>query len=246
MGRGPARLRRRGDAWTRRRDASFAAGVLAITWASAGPAQGGSFTRHMAEHLLAGMAGPLLIALARPLTLALRALPAGPARRGLLALAHSRPMSRPLFPPLAALLDVGGLCLLYRTRLFAAMEHSALLHAVVHAHVVAAGLLFAFAVCQLDPLRRRWSPAVRGGTLLAAGAVHAVLAKTLYSSPPPGTAFTAGDLHSAACLMYYGGDVDEVGLAVVLGIGWYTARERRDPHVAAARRPPALPPRSGT
>ncbi|TQJ85384.1 cytochrome c oxidase assembly protein [Streptomyces sp. SLBN-31] len=239
-GAGAARLRHRGDAWTRRRDASFTTGVLAIAWATAGPTPGRSFTGHMAEHLLAGMAGPLLIAVARPLTLALRALPAGPVRRGLLALAHCRPMSGLVFPPLAALLGIGGLWLVYRTRLFAATEHSAPLHVLVQAHLVAAGLLFSFSMCQLDPLRRRWSSTVRGGALLAAGAMHAVLARSLYASPPPGTTFTTGDLHSAARLMFYGGDVAEVGLAVVVGIGWYTARERRDRHVT-----PALSARPG-
>ncbi|MGK5692865.1 cytochrome c oxidase assembly protein [Streptomyces sp. URMC 128] len=69
---------------------------------------------------------------------------------------------------------------------------------MVHAHMLAAGLVFTFAVCQLDPVRRRWSTAVRGATLLAAGAAHAVLAKTLYALPPPGTDFTPADLHSRA------------------------------------------------
>ncbi|MET9831195.1 cytochrome c oxidase assembly protein [Streptomyces sp. NPDC006385] len=68
----------------------------------------------------------------------------------------------------------------------------------MHAHLLAAGLLFTFAVCQLDPVRRRWSVAVRGATLLVAGAAHGVLAKTktLYALPPPGTGPTAADPHS--------------------------------------------------
>ncbi|MFD6172420.1 cytochrome c oxidase assembly protein [Streptomyces coeruleorubidus] len=70
---------------------------------------------------------------------------------------------------------MGGLWLLYRTELFATMRHQSLLHGVVHAHMLAAGLAFTFAVCRLDPVRRRWSVAVRGATLLAAGAAHAVL-----------------------------------------------------------------------
>jgi putative membrane protein len=150
-------------------------------------------------------------------------------------------MSRLVCPPAAALLDVGGLWLLYRTRLFAETEHNAFLHAVVHAHVVAAGLLFSFAVCQLDPVRRRWSLAVRGGALLAAGAAHAVLARLLYASPPPGTAFTGDDLHTGARLMYYGGDLVEAALAVALGVAWYTTRERRDTRRALSRRPQPAP-----
>ncbi|MEQ4608419.1 cytochrome c oxidase assembly protein [Streptomyces cavourensis] len=127
---------------------------------------------------------------------------------------------------MAALLDVGGLWLLYRSGLFAAMQHHAWLHAVVHLHVLTAGLLFTFAVCQLDAVRRRWSLAVRGMTLLAAGAAHAVLAKSLYAAAPPGTTFASADLHTGAQLMYYGGDLVEAGLAVVLAASWYRATGR--------------------
>ncbi|WP_346770299.1 cytochrome c oxidase assembly protein [Streptomyces sp. Z423-1] len=220
------RLRRRGDAWPRWRDVSFTAGGVGTAWASGGAVPGGPFTGHMIQHLVVGMAAPLLFVVAHPLTLALRALRPGRARRRLLVLARSRPVGWLVLPPLAALLDVGGLWLLYRTELFAAMRHQPLLHGVVHAHMLAAGLVFTFAVCQLDPVRRRWSVTVRGATLLAAGAAHAVLAKTLYAFPPPGTDFAAADLHSGVQWMYYGGDVVDAALAVVLGVGWYTAGGR--------------------
>ncbi|MFI6851557.1 cytochrome c oxidase assembly protein [Streptomyces sp. NPDC050416] len=220
------RLRRRGDAWPRWRDVSFTAGGVGTAWASGGTVPGGPFTGHMIQHLVVGMAAPLLFVVARPLTLALRSLRPGRARRRLLVLARSRPVGWLVLPPLAALLDVGGLWLLYRTELFAAMRHQPLLHGVVHAHMLAAGLVFTFAVCQLDPVRRRWSVAVRGATLLAAGAAHEVLAKTLYALPPPGTDFTPADLLRGAQWMYYGGDVVDAALAVVLGMGWYTAGGR--------------------
>ncbi|MFF3349079.1 cytochrome c oxidase assembly protein [Streptomyces sp. NPDC002779] len=220
------RLRRRGDAWPRWRDVSFTAAGVGTAWAAWGALPGGPFTGHMIQHLLIGMAAPLLFVVARPLTLALRALGPGPARRALLLLTRSRLVGWLVFPPLAALLDVGGMWLLLRTELFAAMRHEPLLHGVVHAHMLAAGLLFTFAVCQLDPVRRRWSVAVRGATLLTAGTAHAVLAKTLYALPPPGTDFTPADLHSGAQWMYYGGDLADAALAVVLGVGWYTAAGR--------------------
>jgi putative membrane protein len=223
---GSGRLRRRGDVWPRWRDVSFTAGCASVAGAAAGGLPGGPFTEHMIQHLVVGMVAPLLLVLARPLTLALRALAPGPTRRVLLTLVHSRPVGLLVFPPVAALLDVGVLWLLYRTPLFAAMEHRPLLHGVVHAHLAAAGLLFSFAVCQLDPVRRRWSPAVRGPLLLAAGAAHGLLAKTLYALPPPGTDFTTADLHRGAQVMYYGGDAVEAALAVVLGVGWYTAGGR--------------------
>ncbi|MBV7698510.1 cytochrome c oxidase assembly protein [Streptomyces sp. TRM70350] len=158
------RLRRRGDAWPRWRDVSFTAGGIGTAWASGDTVPGGPFTGHIIQHLVVGMAAPLLFVAARPLTLALRALRPGRARRRLLVLARSHPVGWLVLPPLAALLDVGGLWLLYRTELFAAMRHQPLLHGVVHAHMLATGLVFTFAVCQLDPVRRRWSVAVRGAT----------------------------------------------------------------------------------
>ncbi|MFF8641084.1 cytochrome c oxidase assembly protein [Streptomyces sp. NPDC015345] len=235
-----ARLRRRGDAWPRHRDASFAAGGAALAHAFVGTLPGGPFTAHMVQHLVVAMAAPLLMVLARPLTLVLRALPPGRARRALLTVAHSRPATWLLFPPLAALLDIGGLWLLHRTPLLAAAHHRPLLGAAVHVHVLAAGLLFAFAVCRLDPVRHRWGLAWRGTTLLAAGWAHAVLAKTLYAAPPPGTGFTADDVHTAARLMYYGGDLVETALATVLAAQWYAATGR-----ALRRRGPRVPEAAG-
>ncbi|WP_051852966.1 cytochrome c oxidase assembly protein [Streptomyces aureocirculatus] len=232
-----ARLRHRGDRWPWPRDVSFTAGSAAVLWAVVGSLPGEPFTAHSAQHLTVAMAAPLLLVLARPLTLALRALPPCRARRALLAVLHARPAQWLMFPPLAALLDVGGLWALYRTPLFAAADEP-VVHALVQAHTLAAGLLFTFAVCQLDPVRRRWGTALRGATLLAAGAAHAVLAKSLYATPPPGTAFTTADLRTGAQLMYYGGDLVEVGLALTLAVRWYVAGNR-----LAAGRGLALPRR---
>ncbi|MFC8706668.1 cytochrome c oxidase assembly protein [Streptomyces anulatus] len=194
-----------------------------MAWVAVRSLPGAPFTAHMGEHLILGMAAPLLLVLARPLTLTLRVLSPGTARRGLLALAHSHSAGWLVFPPLAALLDLGGLWLLYRTELFAAVQHRPLWHAVMHTHVLAAGLLLTFSVCQLDPVRRRWSLPLRGATLLAAGAAHAVLAKTIYAAPPPGTAFTSADIQTGAQIMYYG---VEAALAAVLAASWYQAAGR--------------------
>lgn len=221
-----ALLRRRGDGWPWWRDVASAAAGAGVAWSATGTPPGGPFTAHMVQHLLVGMAVPVLVVLGRPLTLALRLLPPGAPRRALLRLARSRYVGWLVFPPVAACLDVGGLWLLYRTPLFAAMQEAPWLHAVVHTHVLAAGLLFTFAVCQLDPVRRRWGVATRGGTLLVAGAAHAALAKSLYASAPPHSTFAAADLHTGAQVMYYGGDAVEAALAVVVAASWYTAAGR--------------------
>jgi putative membrane protein len=223
--RAAAGLRRRGHAWPAVRDACFALGGAGLMAAAVSPMPGGEFTAHMARHLLAGMAAPLMLVLGRPVTLALRVLRSR-ARRGLLAVLRSRAATWLIFPPLAAVLDVGGLWVLYRTPLFAATHHHTWLHVAVHVHVVTAGLLFSAAICQLEPLRHRHGLGLRAATLVAASAAHAVLAKSLYGTPPPGTAFPAGDVRTGAELMYYGGDLVEVGLAVVIAVQWYLAGGR--------------------
>jgi putative membrane protein len=216
------RLRRRGDAWPGWRSLSFATGCVAL----AAPSPGGPFTAHMVEHLVMGMFAPLLLVSARPVTLLLRALPTGRFRRALVAGARSRPAAVLVFPPVAAVLDVGGLWVLYRTGLFAAAHDDPWLHALVHLHVCVAGVLFSAAICQLDPVRHRSSFVLRASTLVAAGAAHAVLAKSLWAVPPPGTAFSPADLRRGAEVMYYGGDLAEIGLAVVIAVGWYAAGGR--------------------
>ncbi|MFI9215824.1 cytochrome c oxidase assembly protein [Streptomyces werraensis] len=236
---GAARLRRRGDHWPWRRDAVFAVGCAAVVWGLAGPVPGGPFTAHAGRHLLVAMAGPALLATARPLTLVLRLLPPGGPRRGLLRVAHSPAAGWLLFPPVAAAVDVGGLWLLYRTGLWAAAHRNPLPGGLLELHMLLAGLLFAMAVCRLDPVRGRCGLPLRAVTLLAAGAAHAVLAKSLYVAGPPGTAFTAADLRAGAQLMYYGGDAVEVFLALVLAVQWYAATGRRRARQAAREALPA-------
>ncbi|WP_219601927.1 cytochrome c oxidase assembly protein [Nonomuraea indica] len=237
------RLRRRGSAWSWTWQASFITGAVLLAVALTLPVPAGPFTSHMSRHLLAGMVAPVLLVLGRPLRLALRVLRPSRVRRAVLAVVHSRPAGWMVSPAVAVVLDMGGLWLLYRTPLLAASGHHGWLHAVVHMHVVVAGTLFAFAVCQVEPVRRRWSLPWRAGALLVGGAAHAVLAKTLYATPPPGTAFAAPDLRAGAQLMYYGGDAVELALAAVVAAQWYavTGRAHRRAFRRARRRTTAAP-----
>ncbi|MET8897458.1 cytochrome c oxidase assembly protein [Streptomyces albogriseolus] len=104
------------------------------------------------------------------------------------------------------------MAVLYRTGQWAAAHRNPLLSDALELHRVLAVLLFAMAVCRLDPVRGRCGLPLRAVTLLTAGAAHAVLAKGLYAAGPPGTSFAADDLRAGAQLMYYGGDAVEVFL----------------------------------
>jgi putative membrane protein len=210
--------RRRGRCWPAGRAACWYAGLVAAVAGVVGPAAGPGFAAHTAGHLLLGMAAPLLLVLAAPGTLALRALPVRPARRLCRVLA-TRTVRVLTHPVTAAVLDGGGLWLLYATDLYPVMMHRPAVHLLVQVHVLAAGFLLTMAVVGIDPAPHRSRRSVRAATLLIFLAVHAVLAKHLYAHPPAGV--PGPDARAGALLMYYGGDAVHIALITVFCWQWY-------------------------
>lgn len=211
---GLARAARRGR-WPAYRIAAWYGGIVVAAAGSSLSASDGAAT-HALGHLLLGMVAPLLLVLSAPVTLALRALPADRARL-LSAVLRSGPARVLTSPVVAATLDVGGLWLLYTTDL----------HTVpaTQLHVLAAGYLFTAAVVGVDPAPHRPPPAYRAVVLVLASAAHGILAKHLYAT---------GE-QTGAMVMYYGGDVVEVALAVLLCRQWLAGSVPR--RRAAAGRP---------
>jgi putative membrane protein len=190
-----------------------------------------SFTRHMVGHLLAGMVAPILLVLAAPIDLALRALPTSAARR--LSGRLRSPLVRVATHPLpGAVLAMGGLVVLYTTPLFALMMEHPLVELAVTLHVVAAGCLFTDAVVGPGRHPHRASFGVRAIVLVGALAVHAALAKYLYGHPPAGVA--AGDGQVGAMVMYYGGDLLDLVLTALLCLEWYRSARPVAPLAVAA------------
>lgn len=227
---GVARSAGRGR-WPRHRLVAWYAGLAAATAGLLGPLSGqGDFAAHTAGHLLLGMVAPLLLVLAAPVTLALRALSVERARL-LSAVLRSGPARLLTHPAVAAVLDIGGLWLLYTTDLYALAMREPAVHLAVQAHVLLAGYLFTAAIVGVDPAPDRPGPAVRAAVLVLAAAAHAVLAKHLYAAPPAGT----GSGQTGAMLMYYGGDAVELALAVLLCREWLGATWRRAPAAAGTR-----------
>lgn len=222
-------LARSRSPWPVRRTALWLLGLACVGAALVGPlatAARQSFTAHSAAHLLLGMLGPLLLVLGAPVTLALRALPVT-AARSLVRVLRTPVVRVVTHPVVAGTLDAGGLWLLYGTDLYARMHTSPLLHAAVHLHVLLAGYLFTASVVGRDPDPHRASVRVRSAVLIAFVAAHAVLAKWLYAHPPAGV--DPVDARVGAQLMYYGGDVVDVTLVVLLLGGWYAATRPRAP-----------------
>lgn len=219
-------LRGRTD-WPLRRSVSWLAGTglgLAVTVGPLERAAAGSLTAHMLVHLVLGMAVPLLLVLGAPVTLFLRAAPVRMGRR-YSRLASMRPLRLFADPVVAMLLTTAPMALLYWDGAAIALLHHAVLGPLLHVHFVASGALFAYAVVGVDPNPHRSPAWVRAGTIVAAIAVHGIVAKHLYATAGGGA--LPPDAEQAAQLMYYGGDAVHVLLLVVFCAQVYHEGGRR-------------------
>jgi putative membrane protein len=155
---------------------------------------------------------------------------------------HSRSAAFLAAPAFAVTVNLAGLYALYLTHLYAAAERSDLIHAAVHLHMFMAGCLLSWALIGTDPVRRRPAAHVRVIVLVVAAAGHDFLSKFMYARDLP---FDGGSLtarHFGAELMYYGGTLVDVALAVILMTRWYQStgralrrEQRRSVHGATAR-----------
>lgn len=222
-----AASRGRGRPWPVHRLALWVAGVALAVMPTVGPlavAAYDSFVAHMWAHLLGGMAAPVLLVLAAPVTLALRTMHVTPARR-LSRLLGSRPAAVVGHPATAGLLSAGGLWLLYRSPVFEAVHGYPLMHALVHLHLVVVGCLFTAAVIGLDPAPHRPRRLVGAVVLVLTAASHAVLAKHLYAYPPG--SLPLAEAQAGAQLMYYVGGWVEASVVLIFCAQWYREAGRR-------------------
>lgn len=209
--------------WPFHRYIFWAAGIILAALTLTGPlAQLAhtDFTSHMAGHLLLGMLAPLILVFGKPMTLLMRTLNV-PAARNLSRLLNNRYVSFVTNPIIAAILNIGGLFLIYMTDLFTLMHTSAWLYGLVHLHVFLAGYLFTISIIYIDITTHRYSFMYRAIVLVLALGFHKVLSKLIYAAPPTGISKDAGE--SGALLMYYGGDIIDLGLIVILCWQWYQA-----------------------
>ncbi|WP_336204902.1 cytochrome c oxidase assembly protein [Nonomuraea sp. LPB2021202275-12-8] len=218
--------------WSRWRAAAFLTGLALLAAATAGPVAALAaidFRGHMLQHLLIGMLAPLFLVLGAPMTLLLRSLPAARARR-LGALLRGRAAHLLANPVTALVLSVGGMVVLYCTPLYRHTMTNGWLHAAVHAHFLFSGYLFAWVIAGPDPAPRRPPVPARLVVLGVAIAVHAGLSQLMYAGIGVDVAVPEDQRRGAAEIMYYGGDLAELLLAVALVAGWRPDRRvRRGP-----------------
>jgi putative membrane protein len=227
---GVVRLRRRGDSWPWTRIGAAGFGLACLIAVLLPPlAAGTTFPEHAVRHLLLALAAPLGFALSAPITLALRTFPHRPRRVVLIAL-HSRFARALMSAPVVLILDVGAMYALYLTPLYAAMHRHPWLNAALLVHFFLAGCLLSWYLVGSDPMPRRASIRTRIVVLFLTAGSHALLAKLLYAQLLPEHGGSPEQLRLGAQIMFYGGDLVELALAVALLSGWYARGGRRLRH----------------
>lgn len=221
----------RGYTWSGWRILGFTVGV-ALILASLSPQlvhlAHNDFRGHMIQHLLLGMAAPLGLVFAAPVTLTLRSLGRG-ARRALLRLLRTRFVYVISHPAVALVLNVGAMYVLYLTPLYGISLTNSVVHAWIHWHFLAAGCIFTWSIAGPDAAPNRPSIQYRFWILFASIASHAALAKIMYAYGWPESAGRGlVEIQEAAQIMYYGGDLIEAILLIALMRIWYRKQGKRE------------------
>ncbi|WP_285768392.1 cytochrome c oxidase assembly protein [Peribacillus sp. SI8-4] len=219
---------RRYKKWPISRILFWVLGVMCTGSAIAGPLADRAhidFTAHMIGHILLGMLAPIFLVLAAPTTLALRTLDIQSARR-LSKLLKSWPVRFVSNPIIASILNIGGLWILYTTDLYRAMQHTIIVHALVHFHVFFAGYLFTASMIYIDPMPHPFSYKFRMIVFALSLAGHDILSKYIYAHPPSGVMRTQAE--SGGMFMYYAGDAVDLVLIFLLCYQWFKAIRPRE------------------
>ena len=245
------RLRARGDAWSPLRTVSWVTGMLVFAWTtSGGPAVYGHvlFSAHMVQHMVLALVVPILLVLAAPVTLALRALPARPdASRGprewILTVVNSR-VARFLAHPLVAAVNfAASMVLFYFTDLFELSLRYYAGHLAMVLHFTLVGYVFANALIGVDPGPRRPGYPQRLLLLFATMAFHAFFGTTLISGNAllvaswfgltgrPWGPSALADQQLGGAIAWGIGELPTLALAMIVALSW-----SRDDERAARRR----------
>ncbi|GAB2985395.1 cytochrome c oxidase assembly protein [Nocardioides montaniterrae] len=229
-------MRRRGDRWPVGRSIAWVVGWTAfylITSSGFATYDTTLLSVHMAQHMVLSMVVPLSLALAAPVTLALRTLPSAP-RRWVLWIVHSRLMKVLSFPPLAFLLYVISPWALYFSGWYPASLHHPYIHEMMHVHLVVVGSLFFWPLVGVDPIPGRVDHPFRVLLAVMTLPFHAFLGITIMNQQKllggswypdlhridPWLPSAASDQHLAGGLLWGSGDVVGLVLFVVLFVQW--------------------------
>ena len=172
-----ARLRARGISWSTGRCVLWLVGLFVVfiaTSSSVGAYDTTLFTMHGVQHMLLQMLAPVPLALAAPITLALRTLPRG-GRSALLSVLHSRPSRLLTHPLVAYAIFIVSPFVLYYSPLYEATLRNDVLHDLGHVHFILTGFLLFAVLLALDPLPHRLPYVFRVMMIIGLGPMHVLL-----------------------------------------------------------------------
>ncbi|WP_079526166.1 cytochrome c oxidase assembly protein [Solibacillus isronensis] len=218
---------RRYKKWPIFRTICWTIGMIIALAAVVGPLANSAhsnFTAHMVSHLLLSMVAPIFMAIAKPMTLLLRTANTSVARK-LTTILKSGLLQFVSHPVTAAVLNVGGLWMLYTTDLYTFMHENALFALFIHLHFFIAGYVFTISIIYFDPVYHQYSYRFRAAVLIIAIAGHDILSKYMYANPPAGVSQQEAEMGSM--VMYYAGDWIEVALIIIFCWQWYKSAKPR-------------------
>ena len=184
---GVRRLARRGRRWSPWSTAAFTTGVAAV-WIAVGSGLAAyddvNVTAHVVQHVLLMMVAPPLVALGKPVTMALQA---SSRRRQveILKVVHHPVVAGLTFPVVAWLAYYGTMYVYFMTPLYAYSVAHPLFHDLTHLWALVAGLLYWPPIVGLDPTRWRLSHPARMGTLFLGMPFEAFLGIGISELPRP-------------------------------------------------------------
>ncbi|MBC3989561.1 cytochrome c oxidase assembly protein [Streptomyces sp. AC563] len=248
-GWGALRLHQRGDGWPVMRTVSFVVGVLTVALVMCTKLNDYGmvmFSVHMVQHMVISMLSPILLLLGAPVTLALRALPAGRARAGrggpgprelLVALLHSRYVRIITHPAFTIPLFIASLYALYFTPLFDFLMESKPGHIAMMVHFLAVGLVFFWPIMGVDPGPHRPGYVMRMLELFAGMPFHAFFGIALmmasepmigtYENPPDSLGIDAlSDQNAAGGIAWAFSEIPSVVVLIALVFQWYRSEQR--------------------
>lgn len=244
---GVLRLRRDGVPWSLARTLCWVGGWLIVMFAmGSGMARYAPVlvSMHMAQHLLLSMYAAPLLALAAPVTLALRAIkpsrdPALPGpRETLLACIHSRYSQVITNPIVALLIFAGSTFVVFFSGLYEQSLRHHVLHVLISAEFLIAGYVFFYTVIGVDPAPNKAPAPLRLIVLLIATIAHTVFGVAMMSSSTalapswwvelgrPWGPDPVSDTQSAGGLAWALGEIPAVLIMLVFVVNWARADER--------------------
>ena len=243
---GYRRLARAGIRFGRGRALCFAAGLLLLGVALVSPleqAAESSFTAHIAQHLLLTLFAPPLLALGAPITLALRASPAG-VRRWLVRTLRSRPVAVLANPVVGWLLFVGTPFVYHLSSLFDQALRSANAHIAEHAVLLGTAVVYWWPIVGADPSPHPVSHPARILSLFLVMPAMSFLAVAIFAADAPlytayleeganPIASVLSDQHNGAVVMWLVGNLWMVVVMLVSMARWKRDDERAERRMQA-------------